>query len=84
MNKHEAKDLHSAAIRRAIRLHRPYEVVAGELADVDPDVYAIVYTAPLGGDRRVTATRTRRDNATALRELLSEAWAEGHWASGRE
>jgi len=83
MNKHNPKDLHTAAIGRAIKLHRPYEVIAGELAGVDPDDYAIVYTAPLGGDRTVVATRTRRENAATLRDLLSTAWAEGHWASGR-
>lgn len=81
--KHTAKDLHDAAIKRTVKLYRPYEVVAGELAGIDEDDYAIVYTAPKGGDRQVVATRTQHSNAVKLRDLLSVAWAEGHWASGR-
>lgn len=76
--------LHDAAVRKAVELHRPYEVVTGELVQEDPDVYAVVYTAPKGGTRHVVATRNQRANACKLRDLLSIAWAEGHWASGRE
>lgn len=84
MDKHDSKALHSAAIRRATKLYSPYEAVAGELAGVDPEVYAVVYRAPLGGDRYIVATRNRADNAKTLRDLLNVAWAEGHWSSGRE
>jgi hypothetical protein len=81
---HTAKQLHDAAIARTVKLHRPYEVIAGELAGIDEDDYAIVFTAPKGGDRSIVATRSQRGNAVKLRDLLSTAWAEGHWASGRE
>jgi len=83
MKKLDSRSLHDAAIGRAIKLHSPYEVVAGELAGTDPDVYAVVYRAPLGGDRYIVATRTRADNARKLRDMLNVAWAEGHWSSGR-
>lgn len=82
MGKVTHQQSHAAAIKRAIKLHSPYEIVDGELLGTD-EVYAIVYTAPLGGDRKMIATRTVRANATALRDMLNEAWAEGHWASGQ-
>jgi hypothetical protein len=84
MKKLDPKDLRNAAIKRAIKLYSPYEVVAEELVDLDGDGYAIVYRAPLGGDRYVAATRSRRENATKLRNLLDRAWAEGKASSGRE
>jgi hypothetical protein len=84
MKKLDPKDLRNAAIKRAIKLYSPYEVVAEELVDLDGDGYAIVYRAPLGGDRYVAATRSRRENATKLRDLLDRAWAEGKSSSGRE
>jgi len=79
----DAVELHSSAIQRAIKLHSPFEIVAGDLVGRDPDVYCVVYTAPLGGDRKVMAERTVRANAKTLRDMLSEAWAEGMWSSGR-
>lgn len=79
-----AQEAHAASIKKAIKLHSPYAVVGGELAGVDPKLYAVVYTAPQGGDRYVAATRKRRANATALRDMLNVAWAEGRWSSGRE
>lgn len=84
MGKLTAKESHDAAIKKAIKLHSPYEAVGGALCGIDEDEYGIVYTAPLGGDRKVVATRTVRSNATKLRDLLSEAWAEGHWSSGQK
>lgn len=77
MKKLDAADLRKAAIGTAIKKHNPYQVVAGDLVGEDPEHYAVVYTAPLGGDRYVAATRSRRDNATKLRDLLNRAWAEG-------
>jgi hypothetical protein len=84
MKKLDPKDLRNAAIKRAMKLYSPYEVVAEELVDLDGDGYAVVYRAPLGGDRYVAATRSRRENATKLRDLLDRAWAEGKASSGRE
>jgi hypothetical protein len=83
MKRLDPKDLRSAALARAVKLHRPYEVVNGQLAGVDPEVYAVVYRAPLGGERYIAATRARADNAKKLRDLLNAAWAEGYWSSGR-
>jgi hypothetical protein len=66
MKKLDPKDLRNAAIKRAIKLYSPYEVVAEELVDLDGDGYAVVYRAPLGGDRYIAATRSRRENATKI------------------
>lgn len=76
-------ELHSSVIRKAIKLYSPYEVVSGELIDRDPELYFVVYRAPLGGDRKVIANRTKRANAAKLRDQLNDAWAEGHWSAGR-
>lgn len=84
MGKVSPQEAHAASIKKAVKLHSPYAVVGGELAGVDPKLYAVVFTAPLGGDRYVAATRKKRANATALRDMLNVAWAEGHWASMRE
>lgn len=84
MDKHDPQTLRDAAIRRNVKLYSPYEAVAGELAGIDKDEYAVVYRAPLGGKRYIAATRTRFDNAKKLRDLLNTAWAEGFSASGRE
>lgn len=84
MDKHDPAELHRSAIKKAVKLHSPYEVVAGELIDRDPDLYYVVYRAPRGGDRQVIANRTKRANAAKLRDQLSEAWAEGFYSSGRE
>ena len=82
MGKVTPQEAHAAAIRLAIKKNRPYEVVAGELLSQHEDQYYVVFTAPLGGDRKVIAGRNKHENATKLRDMLSEAWAEGHWASG--
>jgi hypothetical protein len=84
MKQLDPKDLRNAAIRQSMKLYSPYEVVAEELVDLGGDGYAVVYRAPLGGDRYIAATRTRRENATKLRDLLNRAWAEGKASSGRE
>lgn len=79
----DAVELHSSAIRKAVKLHSPYEVVPGELLARNPDLYYVVYRAPLGGDRQLIANRSKRANAVKLRDLLNDAWAEGYWSSGR-
>jgi hypothetical protein len=84
MGQQDPKDLHEAAIRRAIKLHSPYEVVSGDLVDRDPNLYYVVYRAPLGGDRQIVANRSKRGNAAKLRDQLNDAWARGYWSSGRE
>ena len=78
-----AQQAHAASIKKAIKLYSPYAVLSGDLVDEDPDLYVVVFTAPLGGDRYVAATRKRKKNATLLRDMLNRAWAEGHWASMR-
>ena len=84
MKQLDAGELHSSALRRAIKLHSPYEVVAKELVGIEGEGYAIVYTAPLGGDRMIAATRAKRSAAVKLRDLLADAWARGKWSAGRE
>lgn len=75
-------DTHAAAIARNLQLYSPYAVVDGELVGSEFK-YAVVYLAPRGGDRVVVAGRAKRSNATAIRDLLSTAWAEGFLASGQ-
>lgn len=85
MKKLDAKELHEHAIRRTLKLHSPYEVMDAELVGVSTDgPYAIVYVAPLGGYRKVAATRSKHSNALKLRDLLNDAWARGYYSSGRE
>lgn len=74
---------HTAAIRKAIKLHSPYVVVEGELVG-EEEPYAVVYTAPLGGDRMTIGTRNRAAGASKLRDQLNYAWAEGYWASSQK
>jgi hypothetical protein len=81
MGKVTEKEAHAASVARAIKLYSPYAVVDGELVGCEAGSYAVVFTAPKGGDRKVVATRTVKVNAKILRNLLNEAWAEGHWAS---
>lgn len=75
---------HAAALKKAVKLHSPYAVMAGELVNHSEHPYAVVFTAPLGGVRYVVAGRNIKANANLLRDMLSVAWAEGHWASMRE
>lgn len=84
MKKLDPKELHSSALKRTIKLHSPYEVVDEKLVDSDGDGYAVVYTAPLGGERMIAATRSKHSNAVKLRDLLNGAWARGFYSSGRE
>lgn len=79
----DAGELHRSAISSAIKLHSPYEVVDAELIGRDEHSYYVVYSAPLGGDRKIIAGRNKHANAIQLRNMLSEAWAEGYWSSGR-
>lgn len=83
MEKLDPTELHEHSISRTIKLHSPYEVVAGELIDHNPDLYYVVYRAPLGGSRKVIANRSKRANAAKLRDQLNDAWARGFYSSGR-
>lgn len=79
----DAAELHSSAIKRAIKLHSPYAVADAEDVGMTDSDYYVVYRAPLGGDRKLIASRSRHSNAIKLRDMLNEAWAEGYWSSGR-
>lgn len=83
MKKLDPKALHETAIRRTVKLHSPYEVVDEKLVGSDGEGYAVVYTAPLGGNRNLAATRSKHGNAIKLRDLLNDAWARGYYSSGR-
>lgn len=60
MGKVSPQESHKAAIRKAVKKHRPYEVVDGELLSQEKDLHYVVYCAPLGGDRRVIANRSKK------------------------
>lgn len=83
-SKHSSKQLHDAAIKRTQKLYTAYEVVDAQLVGGEIWDWAVVYTAPLGGDRYIAGTRTKKANAIKLRDMLNQAWAEGYWSSGRE
>jgi hypothetical protein len=80
MGKITPREAHEAAIAKAIKLHTPYMVVAGSLVGSDYP-FAVVYTAPRGGDRQVVGERNKRANANSLRDQLSRAWVEGYYSS---
>lgn len=84
MKKLDPAELHRSALGRAIKLHSPYEVVDETLVGSDGGGYAVVYRAPLGGERMIAATRSKHGNAIKLRDLLNGAWARGYYSSGRE
>lgn len=76
MQKLDPKDLTAATIRKAIKDFEPFKVVDGELVN-SKHRWAIVYTAPLGGDRKVMYGFRRRSKATKLRDIMSEVWVLG-------
>lgn len=84
MGKLSPQEAHSSAIVQSIRNNLPHTVVRGDVINRDPGKYYVVYKAPKGGDRKVVAERSIRANATRLRDMLDEAWAEGYYSSGRE
>ena len=86
MGKLTPQESHEAALKKAIKTHEPYSVTESALVGIDDEdhPWAVVFTAPVGGERKVVATRANRSNAIMLRELLSEAWAEGYWAAGQK
>lgn len=83
MNQHDPKALHDHAVARAIKLHKPFTIVDGSLIEDCDYKYAVVYQAPLGGDRKIVAYKNRRSAANEIRDLLAGAWAEGYYSSGR-
>lgn len=80
MGKVTPQEAHEAAIAKAVKLHSPYAVVDGDLVGSDYP-YAVIYTAPRGGERQTIAVRNKRKHATNLRDQLSRAWAEGYYSS---
>ncbi len=84
MKKLDPRELHSSALKRTVKLYSPYEVMDEKLVGSDGEGYAVVYVAPLGGDRMIAATRSKYGNAIKLRDLLNGAWARGYYSSGRE
>lgn len=84
MGKVTPREAHEAAIALAVKRHKPYAVTKSEFVNYGEDQHAVVFTAPMGGDRKVVAVRNKRANAVKLRELLEEAWAEGMWAAAQK
>lgn len=84
MGKVSPQEAHEAAIRLSIKRNQPYAVVKSEFVNYEEGQHAVVFTAPLGGDRKVITVRNKKANALRIREYLEEAWAEGYWASSQK
>lgn len=83
MKPQDPKELHDHAVARAVKLHKPFVVVDARLVGITDSKYAVVYQAPMGGDRKVLALKNKKAKANEIRDLLAGAWAEGFWSSGR-
>lgn len=84
MGKVSPQEAHAAAIALAVKRHKPYAVVKSEFVNYGENQHAVVFTAPMGGERKVVTVRNKKANALKLREYLEEAWAEGMWAAGQK
>jgi len=72
-----------AAIKKAIKLYSPYEIVAGRLVAIK-EKYAVVYTAPRGDEREIVSKHDERERAKVIRDRLNRAWVLGFRSSGKE
>jgi hypothetical protein len=86
MGKISPEEAHDAAIARSIELYSPYAVVdKRKVSRQKKRGYLVVYRAPLGGEKKIVGDDiTTKETAKYLRDVLSEAWAEGYWSSQRE
>lgn len=81
MGKISPQEAAEAAIKKAIKLYSPYEIVAGELVGIEEE-YAVVYTAPRGDQREVVSGHEERARAKVIRDRCNRAWVLGFRSSG--
>lgn len=82
MGKVSPQESYEAGIKKSVKLYSPHAVVDGELVNSKRS-YAVVYTAPRGGEREIVMETDKHSNAIRLRDRLDRAWAKGFHASGR-
>jgi hypothetical protein len=80
MGKVTPREAHDAALKKAIKLHSPYVIIQGSLVN-STRLWAVVFAAPMGGDREVVMQSDKMSSCTRLRNRLNRAWAQGYWAS---
>lgn len=83
MGKVTPQEAHEAALKKCVKLHSPYETVQGSLVNASK-LWAIVFTAPMGGDRELVMQSDKMENCIRLRNRLNRAWAQGYWASSNK
>lgn len=83
MGKISPQESYEAGLAKCVKLYSPYAVVDGELVNCN-SAYAVIYTAPRGGEREIIIKTDSRIKAVGLRDRLSRAWAKGFHASGKE
>lgn len=82
MGKITPQESYEAGLRKCVKLYSPFAVVDGELVS-ERKRYAVVHTAPRGGDREIVMTTDKHNAAKRLRDRLNRAWAQGFSASGK-
>lgn len=76
------QESYEAGLKKSIKLYSPHVVLDGELVNAKK-AYAVVYTAPRGGEREIVMETDKHRNAIRLRDRLNRAWAKGFYTSGR-
>lgn len=82
MGKVSPQESYEAGIKKAVKLYSPHVVLDGELVNARKR-YAVVYTAPRGGEREIVMETDVHSRAIRLRDRLNRAWAKGFYTSGR-
>lgn len=72
---------HAHALKKSIEQYEPYLPIQHKLVGIEGKGWAVVYTAPLGGERSVTLSHMDRATAKDIADLASQCWAEGLWSS---
>lgn len=82
----DKKQLNEHALSRCIKLYSPHTVVEAMLVGHEDrrKPWAVVYTAPRGGDREVVSLHRRKATARKRRDQYDRLWALGYMSSGLE